>query len=330
MPKQRKSNGGGWSTGPDSISPGYLINQQYGGPGKDCAGVPVRPGYMDMYSSNGLPGLRGGASRSTRRRTRGGTMLQVANFANYADAIQPVPAVLPQTHGGHGVPPQPQGQMKGGRYEINPGFLNNQAIGASGPAPFGRIACETGSYNALNGNREVQLATTAIPISGGRRRTKQRGHKRRSHKRRSHKRRGHKRRHQGGAALQGAPITGMGHTGNFPVVHVGAADSMRYNAPTAGYRNDFEALPSGGAVPGLTLQTPYDARGSNLACSTTGGSRRNKNRVRFGGAANPADDASPYSALSMDQVMNRSAFDGSKGGLPVKYGGRRTRRHRRK
>jgi hypothetical protein len=86
MPKQRKSNGGGWSTGPVSISPGYLVNQQYGGPGKDCAVVPVRPGYMDMYSNNGLPGLRGGSRRSNRR-TRGGTTLQVANFANYAGNV---------------------------------------------------------------------------------------------------------------------------------------------------------------------------------------------------------------------------------------------------
>ena len=112
--------------------------------------------------------------------------------------------------------------------------------------------------------------------------------------------------------------------GAFPIVNVGAADSMRYNVPTAGYRNDFEPLPAGGAVPGLMLQTPYDARSGNMACTTTGGSRRRRH-VRFGGALNLAANAAPYSQMQMNQVMNRSAFDGSKGGLPVKYGGSRKR-----
>jgi hypothetical protein len=117
--------------------------------------------------------------------------------------------------------------------------------------------------------------------------------------------------------------------GAFPVVNVGAADSMRYNAPTAGYRNDFEPLPAGGAVPGLMLQTPYDARSGNMACATTGGQRSRRNqhsrRVRFGGSHNLADRAAPYSQMQMDQVMNRAAFDGSNKGLPVKYGGSRKR-----
>jgi hypothetical protein len=127
---------------------------------------------------------------------------------------------------------------------------------------------------------------------------------------------------------------------------------MRYNAPNAGYTNTFEALPAGGAVPGFTVQTPYAPVVPNPACGMKGGStrsskrggskrggskrrgskrsnkskrcgsRRTKYRVRFGGAMNHSDNASPYSELSMDQVMNRSDFDGSKAGLPVKYGGR--------
>jgi hypothetical protein len=97
---------------------------------------------------------------------------------------------------------------------------------------------------------------------------------------------------------------------------VGAADSMRYNAPTAGYRNDFEPFAAGSAVPGLTLQTPYDARGDNMACAKTGGSRR----VRFGGAMGVADLA-PYSNVKMEDLSTRQDFDGSSNGLPVKYGG---------
>jgi hypothetical protein len=172
-------------------------------------------------------------------------------------------------------------KQTGGRYEVNPGpIIAGSAIGMSGPSPFQRIACETGTYNELNGNREVQVATTAIPIKGGKRRgkrgskrrgSKRRGSKRHSGKRHSGKRRGSKRRYSGGSALGYAPISAP------PTVSAGDAGSMAYYAPTAGYRNDFEALPSGGAVPGLTLQIPYDARAGNPACGMSGGKRR----VRF-------------------------------------------------
>ena len=334
MVKHRRSRGGGYSTGPEMISPGYLVNQQYTGVGKDCAGIPVRSGHIDGYMPGGLPGLRGGKRRSYKK--RGGTLLQVAHVGQAAQAsaaVQPVPSELPQTHGGHGVPlhpvqqalPQASAQalpqalppalpqalpktggrrsrrVRGGRYEISPGFLDPiHAIGASGPAPFSRIACEAGTTNALNPNRELQMATTAVPLSGGKRRIR-------------------------GGAQQFAEVTG-GSTTNFPVVHVGAADSMRYYAPTAGYRNDFEQFPSGGAVPGLTLQTPFDARSGNPACSTTGGG---KHRVRFGGNHFQSQPA-PVSALSVDQVMDRSDFDGSHGGLPVKFGGKRSRKRSEK
>jgi hypothetical protein len=143
-------------------------------------------------------------------------------------------------------------------------------------------------------SQEMHTATTAsdfFPTRGGKR-----------SKRSRHSKRRHSKRTKGGA--------------NFPVVHVGAADSMRYNAPTAGYRNDFEPFAAGSAVPGLTLQTPYDARGNNMACAKTGGSRR----VRFGGAMGVADLA-PYSSVKMEDLSSRQDFDGSSKGLPVKYGG---------
>lgn len=71
MPSRRK-RGGGWGTGPNSIAPGYLVNQPYTGAGTDCAGTPTRPGYMDYYSYDGLPGFRGGSRRRKRRRSKGG------------------------------------------------------------------------------------------------------------------------------------------------------------------------------------------------------------------------------------------------------------------
>jgi hypothetical protein len=290
----RRSNGGGWFTGPEMISPGYLVNQQYDGPGKDCPGVAVRPGYMDMYSHDGLPGLSGGRRkrRTHRRRRHGGTMLQMADFLNSRNP-DVYPPLTSQGVSAPGVPNHPQQgadqhpKQAGGRYGIFPGDgpLNPiNGVGASGIAPFSRIGCESGSVNMLN-SQEMHTATTAsdfFPTRGGRR-TK--GHKRT----------------KGGA--------------NFPVVHVGAADSMRYYAPTAGYRNDFEPFAAGSAVPGLTLQTPYDARGNSMACAKTGGSRR----VRFGGGTGIT--GAPYSNVKMGDLSTRHDFDGSSKGLPVKYGG---------
>jgi len=111
---------------------------------------------------------------------------------------------------------------------------------------------------------------------------------------------------RGGAQLAGAPT-----------VAVGAADSMRIYSPTAGYGHGFQTFPGTSAVGGLMLNTPYDARAYNPACSKTGG-------------GNVAESASPYSAAQMELISNRNDFDGSKGGLPVKYGGRRRSRKHRK
>jgi hypothetical protein len=155
---------------------------------------------------------------------------------------------------------------------------------------------------------------------------------------------------QGGAELMGAP-TSVGSSGfsaaNFPVVRVGDADSMRYYAPTAGYRNDFMTFRAPSAVPGLTIQTPYDARAFNQACIKTGGKRntRRKHRKhrsthRKGGAAGHsigqsghpvAEDAGKFSKITLSEVQNRFDFDGSQKGLPCKFGGKRSskRSHRK-
>ena len=266
MPKHRKSRGGGFTTQlSNMINPGNPVFQQYDGAGKDCAGEVVRPGYMDMYSSKGLPGLSGGR----RQRHSGGTALVPAYVENYGVSA---PGVVPITAPAPAAPAQ-----KGGRYEVTPGFYNSAAIGASSYAPIGRIPCEA--------------SATAVPTRGG---------KRSSRRRRTRgKTRGKTR---GG-------------------VNMGEVGSMAYNAPTAGYRNDFQAFPSGSAVPGLMLQVPYDARAGNPACSTTGG-KRSKRRVRFNGGS-LADNSAPVTALTVDQVQTRADFDGSNKGLPVKFGGAR-------
>jgi hypothetical protein len=243
----RRKNGGGWGTGPDSVSPGYLVTHQYDGPGKDCAGAPMRPGHMDMYSKEGLPGFQGG-KRSNKK-------------------------------------------MQGGRYEVIPGaYLPAKAIGASSPGFVASLPCEASR-------------TPVPPMQGG---------KRRKHSKRS---KHSKRKMQGG--LQGAPFESSGSSMNFPQVQVGAADSMRYEAPNAGYANDFTTFRTG-AVPGFTVQTPYNAGSMNQACLKTGGSHQ-----MYG----VAENAAPVTPLQLSQVGNRSDFDNTKGGLPVKFGGSRKHRH---
>lgn len=275
MPKHRKSRGGGFTTQlSNMINPGNPVFQQYDGAGKDCAGEVVRPGYMDMYSSKGLPGLSGGRRHSRRQRHSGGTALVPAYVENYgvsAPGVVPITAPAPAPDAP--TPDAPAPAQKGGRYEVTPGFYNSAAIGASSYAPIGRIPCEA--------------SATAVPTRGGKR---------------SSRRRRTRGKTRGG-------------------VNMGEVGSMAYNAPTAGYRNDFQAFPSGGAVPGLMLQVPYDARAGNPACGTTGG-KRSKRRVRFNGGS-LADNAAPVAALTVDQVQTRADFDGSNKGLPVKFGGAR-------
>jgi len=103
---------------------------------------------------------------------------------------------------------------------------------------------------------------------------------------------------------------------NFPTVQVGASDSMRYNAPNAGYTNDFMTFRAPSAVPGLTIQTPYAASSFNQACLKTGGGP-------------VAYNAGEFSKVTMGELDNRSDFDCSTKGLPVKFGGRRKSRKRK-
>jgi len=371
----RVSRGGGWSEGPNFVSPGNLIHNQYTGPGKDCTGNPasLRPGYIAYYTPEGLPGHGPGWSRGGRRKGKGkkhakGGALSVAanqlygpvinpNLPPVSGCLTPKPADFPATQGVggtvanpaalpvvmsmpgvpvNGQPLMPKVQLdasadpnnlkgagqNGGRYGIFPemGPLNAVSGIGTSPAPFGRIPCERGTFNPLNPNPDnVQRLTTAPPLPPYV--TSNAPLMR------------------GGAELTGAP-TNVGSSGfssaNFPVVRVGDADSMRYYAPTAGYRNDFMTFRAPSAVPGLTIQTPYDARAFNQACIKTGGGKRSKRSTRRkrthrrGGAAGHsigqtghpiAEDAGEFSKITIDQVQDRFDFDQSHQGLPVKFGG---------
>jgi hypothetical protein len=351
---KRRTKGGGWSDGPDMVNPGNLVHHQYSGYGKDCTGNPlsIRPGYIFDYTPKGLPGLRGGSRLKKNRKRTGGMSMSLSdsvpgpvpnpNLPPVSASVTPKPGYFPDTTGAGGtvanpdnkpvimsmpgVPPPGMAQMpkvsldssasaqnlaapqSGGRYGFFPemGPLNPiNGVGVS-PAPFGRIPCETGTYNPLNPNpNDIQRLSTAPltppyvtkPFSGG-----------------------------GLPAGSGLAAS----SANFPTVQVGDVDSMRYYAPTAGYRNDFMTFRAPSPVPGLTIQTPYDARAFNQACIKTGGARKSR-KTKKGGALPVALNAGTFTPVTMSEIWTRKDFDGSNQLLPVKFGGKRkTRRGAKK
>ena len=352
---KRRASGGGWSDlakstySQNAVSPGYQIHFPYSGYGKDCTGNPqsIRPGWIYDNTPKGLPGFSGGKRRKNRK-SRGGAAMPPAattfgpvtnpNSLPVAGGVTPKPGDFPDTTGAGGTVAQPvvmsmpgvptpgAAQMpkmpiaelsksadaanlapppqKGGRYGFFPGMGPLNPINGVGttPAPFGRIPCEVGTFNPLNPNPDnIQRLSTAPltpPFVTGR-------------------------------LAGGAAPTNVGSSGysvaNFPTIQVGQPDMMRYYAPTAGYRNDFMTFRAPSPVPGLTIQTPYDAKAFNQACIKTGGSRKNKKNK--GGAMPVALNAGTFTPVQMDEIWTRKDFDGSNKLLPVKFGGkRRTRR----
>ena len=348
--RRRRANGGGWSDlipGPFkeiAVSPGYQVHFPFTGPGKDCTGNPhsIRPGHISDYKPMGLPGLSGGKRRN--RKSRGGAAMPTPalpgpvtnpNLPPVSASVTPKPGDFPATQGVAGTVAKPDVVMSmpgvpvmgqplmpkmpiaelshsadasnlaapkqsGGRYGFFPemGPLNPvNGVGVS-PAPFGRIPCEVGTYNPLNPNPDgIQTMSTAPltpPFVSGKL--------------------------AGGGLPAGTGLAAS--SANFPTVQVGQADSMRYYAPTAGYRNDFMTFRAPSPVPGLTIQTPYDAKAFNQACIKTGGSRKNSR----GGAMPVALNAGTFTPVRMDEIWTRKDFDGSDKLLPVKFGGKRHNR----
>ena len=355
-------------------APGNLIHNSYSGPQtdfsplKDCTGNPMshRTGYIpvgtDMSVRGGLPGLRGGKRgrkhSGKRGRKRGGAaMPYMATLDHFTDrpvyssvtappasfpdrtgagtpqppvqqvvAVQPggaIPtgAVMPPGMSSQVIPPAMQKQS-GGRWAGMPGMgpLNPENGVGTTPGPFGRIPCEAGTYNPLNPNPDnIQRLTTA-PLTPAYVRMPPMNTMR------------------GGsnANMLGSPVEGgSGYSAaNFPVVQVGAADSMRYYAPTAGYGHAFQTFRAPSPVPALMLNTQYDARAFNPACIKTGGSRKKQKkrhsrhsrskRRSYKGGAPVAFDAGKFAPVTVSQVGSRYDFDGSRNGLPVRFGGSRS------
>lgn len=357
---KRRVAGGGWSDLPAgsfdkiAVNPGNQVHFPFTGPGKDCTGNPhsYRPGYIFSYDPKGLPGLSGGKRRN--HRVRGGAAMPMPasielpgpvtnpNLPPVSGSVTPKPATFPDTVGVGGTVANPQGlpvvmsmpgvptpgaaqmpkmpiaelskaadaanlaapKQNGGRYGFFPGMgpLNpSNGVGTT-PGPFGRIPCEVGTYNPLNpdpnGIQTMSTAPLTPPFVTGRL--------------------------AGGGLPAGTGLAAS--SANFPTVQVGQADSMRYYSPTAGYTNDFMTFRAPSPVPGLTIQTPYDAKAFNQACIKTGGSRKNRRSLRKGGAVPVAVDAGKFTPVTLNEVWTRKDFDGTDKGLPVKFGGKRKTR----
>lgn len=335
----------------------------------DCTGNPMshRPGWIsagtDMSVRGGLPGMRGGKQRR-KQHTRGGSaypaMASLSDFKNTPayGVITPPPKDLPNPSGSGGsvgnpnpYPPtpvvavQPGGvvpegakmppgsssnviaapKQSGGRYGFFPsmGPLNPENGVGVAPAPFGRIACEVGAPNPLNPDpKGIQTMDTAplTPkwITGA------------PHAYSSLMRGG------GNDNMGGAPagVASSFSAANFPVVNVGAADMMKYEAPTAGYGHAFQTFKAPSPVPALMLNTPYDAREFNQACIKTGGARKSRRKThkkrRSRGGNGVASDAGSFTPLKLSEVESRYDFDFTRKGLPVKFGGSRKKRHAKK
>jgi hypothetical protein len=338
--------GGGWGDLPQgsfskiAVSPGNQVHFPFTGPGKDCTGNPqsIRPGYISDYTSKGLPGLSGGKRRNKKR---GGAAMPIAASISFGDkvtgpvtnpnlppvsgSVTPKPGDFPDTTGVGGTVAHPVNQVgmsypgvpvppgaaqmpkipmegskqTGGRYGFFPAMGPLNPINGVGttPAPFGRIPCEVGTFNPLNPNpNNIQRLSTA-PLSPP---------------------------FVSGVLAGGGSIPAgtsyAASSSNFPTVQVGQSDSMRYYAPTAGYRNDMITFRAPSPVPGLTIQTPYDAKAFNQACIKTGGGKKR------GGALPVALDAGKFTPVKMNEIWTRADFDGTKGLLPVKFGGKRRSR----
>jgi hypothetical protein len=239
--RTRRTRGGGWSMG-SMITPGSYEYTKYAGAGMDCAGTPVRAGFLQSAPSGGLPYRASGGKRSGKRsarrsrsgkrsgkrsarhhsarrlrsrKSRGGAnsnsaMVYDNNMITRSTPGVPIPA---GAHTANQV-------QKGGRYDMHMGpLVAGSDIGMRGISMAHRIPCEQSTMNPLN----------------------QRG-------------------------------------GAFPAVQVGAADMMAYQAPNAGYSNQPMPLPAGGASPGFLTQVPYAAGSMNRACLTTGGKRSKRNK----------------------------------------------------
>lgn len=254
---RKQQRGAGYSDVLPMIYPGGLTHQQYTGPGKDCPGVPVRPGYIENYSyvNKGLPGFSGGRRRKHRRthRRRGGASQLGSGGPVLVNGALVQPFKGSFTTGATNELKQmdPAPVMRGGRYGFFPdlGPLNQSNGVGVAPAPFMRVPCEAGTVDPLNKDIPLQMATTEVignnvrgwtPLVSEKVATSGGGRRRKGKK---------SRKMRGG-------------------VYVGQVDSMRYEAQNAGYEN-LPLRPPVQNNPGILMQVGYPAGHFNSACMNT-------------------------------------------------------------
>jgi hypothetical protein len=272
--KRRQQKGAGYSEDLKvMLYHGGPEHRPYPGPGYDCAGVPMRAGYITNEAAaipgrGGLPGFSGGSRKQQKcwtggRGGMGGADLGSAHGPLTTSAtntlLQTNPA--PVMGGSRGKKSRRGRKQQGGRWGAFPELapLSPNAVGMSGYSPILRQPCEIGTRNALNPDPNgVQSLSTYVSSKGIAGWTQTAGGKRRRTRRGKGSRR---RKQQGGmsaAALAAAPIG----------VTVGDVDAMRYYAPTAGYSNAPLAPPVANN-PGILMQLGYPARHFNEACMNT-------------------------------------------------------------
>lgn len=149
----KKMNGGGWTDNlKNMLYAGGPEHKMYPGPGYDCPGVPMRPGFIGSLPGNGgLPGLSGGGTRRKKGK-RGNRSKKRGGARGYTTGAA-----------------QELAQMSGGRWGAFPelGPLNaTNGVGASGYAPILRQPCESGTTNPLNPDMPMQVANTYVSSKG--------------------------------------------------------------------------------------------------------------------------------------------------------------------
>ena len=355
--KRRSHRGAGWSDNPSKWiagAPGYVVHQQFEGPGKDCTGNvdSNRPGHIDAFTPRGLPGYRGG-SRGGKRgkgKRRGGAAMPAA--ATYEvgkpvyDSVTPLPKGFPEPTGMGGTVGQPgtesSGQygsvqkVPGGQYGGSApvvyapvgGVIPNGAKAANSTPLIKQAGGRYGSqFFPLNPQNGVGLSsytpTSSIPCERG------------TYNELNPNPRGIQT--MSTLPMRSPPMAGGANLAHSAMpygggVFVGASDSKAYYAPTAGYGHAFETYRAPSPVPGLMTNTPYEARSFNQACIKTGGGRRSRRRSRSrgrGGANGVAYQAGEYKGVTAEEIGSTKEFDNRSGvPLPAKIGGRTRRKHK--
>jgi hypothetical protein len=241
----------GVNTPPVVAGPASVINTQYGPSWLFKGGArKMRKGRKGKKQQGGATQLGSGGIVVNAKTP---TMTDMADVQSSMKITNPAPVPIGPTQSSY-----PEfAKQSGGRYGFFPsdGPLNPvNGVGVGGPAPFARIPCERGTFDALNpaGSGPMAQNYTTLPfpptpagltpmrssyLGGGRTR---------------------RRRQQGG-------------------VYVGQVDAMRYYAPTAGYEN-LPLRPPVMNNPGILMQVGYPAGHFNKACLTTSGGGRTAKR----------------------------------------------------